>query len=272
MTCAFGLVAAGASVAGSVTQGGSRPAANGAIPAPVSSEAVIATAAGMAVPLFKPQLHGTDGGQTRVSVGFNDINTAHGATVSGTINGQTFRVVPSGEIGVTDRTTTVAGDTSSVYAVFGRSYRYVRLHSAVSRAVPLQTALLDGGEETWTVASDVYAYGPCTQHGATRVPSIDCGKGVQRHTAGHVTVTPLTGDRYRVSIPIGYLTRNVDAKGRPLTTLSRSTGHWTLTGVHAYNGWLWTVEWNINSVAYARIAGSAHASGIATVLTDGPFH
>jgi hypothetical protein len=233
---------------------------------PGACEPVVGTAAGMAVPLIRPWVRGTDGGWNLFTSCCSEVNPNHRASVSGTLNDKPATVVPGGS----EDSGGIVGTGSStvIYNISGTSYRLARLLSKVTRTNLLNQV----GATDWLVNSDLYAYA-CSQRGSTRVPAVDCGTGTHQFTRGHAEVAMSEGDTvYTIAVPINYYVRSVDFLGRPLGTPYRSsTGHWTLNAERQYQGWLWTVEWSVNGVATARIAGSSFSSGSHITLTDGPF-
>lgn len=231
---------------------------------------VVAAGAGMAVPLLRPWLRGTDGGWWQLTMCCASSNYAQRPTISGLLGGWPAAVVPQANTGIGTDAVDASGASTYTYAGSGGTYRLIRVRSKVGReaedaAQPATTPY------TWTVASDVFTY-TCRQRAATRDPLRDCGTGTQQYTRGRlVTPNSTLTSAFRVVVPIDYFVRSVDNKGRPLTTPRTSTGHWTLTATPSYHGWLWTTEWNVNGVGFGRVAGSAFRSGQQIVLTDGPF-
>lgn len=232
-----------------------------------SCEPIIGVAGGMAVPLLRPWLRGNDGGWDRFTTCCAEVNPKRLATVSGLINSKSVTVVPSGgaEFG---GPVYGHGAASVVFAVSGRSYHYTRYAAQVTRINTLS------GTTGWNVVSYARSYS-CHQVGAARVPTRDCGRGTEQRTHGSLNVTTPSDPTapYTVNVPITYISRPVNASGTPLGPATRtSTGHWRLSAQSAYHGWLWTVEWSVNSIAMARIAGSSYATSTRIYLTDGPFN
>ena len=114
------------------------------------------------------------------------------------------------------------------------------------------------------------------RHGVGR--TADCGIGTLQRAAGTLAVkasggSATWGGSFTITVPIRYVQRPVDSRGRAVGAVTKtSAGHWTFTTRRAYHGWLWTVEWAVNGVAAARIAGSVYATSKQNVLTDGPFN
>lgn len=232
-----------------------------------SCEPIIGAGAGMAVPLLRPWLRGNDGGWSRPTLCCTIVNSRHLASVSGLVNSKSVAVVPTGGAQV-GGPVFGHGAASLVLGVSGRSYHYIRYASQVQRWDEV------GGTTNWRVTSYARSYS-CHQVGATRVISRDCPRGTEQRTHGTLDV-PTPGNAsapYTVNVPITYVSRPVNGSGTPLGSPTKTaTGHWRLSAGKVYNGWLWTVEWSVNSVAMARIAGSSYATSTRIYLTDGPFN
>lgn len=233
-----------------------------------SCEPVVGTGAGMAVPLVRPWLRGTDGGWDQFTLCCTQINPSRLGSVTGLLNGHPAVVVPGGGSEITGLRVTGSATSSIVYGVSGTSYRYARFASAVSRGQQLDPDL-----DNWEVSSDVYSW-TCRQRGAGRNPVLDCGNGIHQYTRGQAQVSPPADPRaYAVVVPLSYYARVVDSRGRPLANpYRRSTGHWLLRAQFQYHGWLWTVQWTVGNVGVGRVAGSSFIGGSRIVLTDGPFN
>lgn len=238
----------------------------------VGCEPVFGAGVGMAVPLIRPWLHGTDG-NWYIRPDHVELNQGDAGRLSGTLNDKAAVVVPAGvSLQNYEQSYSVIGFGSAtvIFNVSGSSYRRAVLKSTVSRSADLT---VQPAQTRWEVDSDLYAFA-CTQRGSTRNPLVDCGNGTHQFTRGSAQLP--TADwqtAYTVTLPINYYARAVDIHGRPLGTPYRtSTGHWTLNAQPQYHGWLWTVDWDITGVAAARATGSVFASGLRQIFTDGPFN
>lgn len=234
-------------------------------------ETPVVAGVGMAVPLVKTALRGTDGGWSHFTICCTGINLPAAGTLTGSLNDHPAAVVPAGGTGIAAGVDGSA-TASVVYAVSGASYRYARFASLVS--VDRENNADPASALVWTVSSDVWSWPACRQRGATRVPATDCGNGTQQYTRGRLGPTPRPANpqAYEVALPISYWARTVDSRARPLANpYKTSTGHWILRTQAAYHGWLWTVEWSVGNVGIGRVAGSSYISGDRIVLTTSPF-
>jgi hypothetical protein len=228
-------------------------------------EPIVGAGATMAVPLFRPAVQGNDGGWTLPTMCCTAINLAGARTVTGVVNGKPAAIVPDGGSGVLGGSIGSTGETSIVYAVSGRSYRYVKYASSVSRSN------FDLEPTWWGVTSDAYSW-RCTQRGTRRDPVADCGTGTHQFTRGTMNVDspPADPEDYSVTVPVAFSERKVDSRGRPLTTpYRRSTGSWTLRTNKFHARWYWTVDWTVAGIGTGHVYGAASNDGSRITVGSG---
>lgn len=214
-------------------------------------------ATSMAVPLLSSIVRGTDGGTTRPSLGFTQINASGAVTAAGFINGHAARVVASGTDLATDQLLTVRGRATAIYAISGTTYRYAVFESSVSQDSDLQVVGVAIG-----VRGSLHVHS-CVQRGAGRIPARDCAAGTQKTAYGSAVVPAAgaPGTQWAFTVGLHYYQRSVNTAGAPLTAKSTlRTGHWTVRALLDSHGAssVWQTEWSISGIGLGRQSGAGY--------------